>query len=124
MSYKATFAIAVALDPEIKQMDVKTAFLYWNINEEVWIEEPDYDEGTGRNCRLKKALYGLKQSPRIWYTALSEFLASLGFVLLESDVGVFVNGNTSIAVYVDDLLIVGPDKQKISEIKKKLLDRF
>lgn len=68
MSYKALFAIAAALDYEIEQMDVKTAFLYGNVEEEVYVEQPTgYEEGDGTEdvCVLDKALYGLKQSPRI-----------------------------------------------------------
>jgi hypothetical protein len=64
MSYKALFAIAAALDLEIHQMDVKTAFLYGNVDEEIYVEQPpEMGDGTDSVCRLKKALYGLKQSP-------------------------------------------------------------
>ena len=68
MSYKALFAIAAALDYEIEQMDVKTAFLYGNVEEEIYVEQPTgYEEGCGSEdvCVLDKALYRLKQSPRI-----------------------------------------------------------
>jgi hypothetical protein len=79
MSYKALFAIAAAYDLEIEQMDVTTAFLYGDIDTEVYVEQPHgYEDGTGRACLLKKALYGLKQSPRIWYQTLSSFLRGLG----------------------------------------------
>jgi hypothetical protein len=61
MSYKALFAIAASLDLEIEQMDVKTAFLYGTLDEEIFVEQPEgLDDGTGRVCRLNKALYGLK----------------------------------------------------------------
>ena len=66
MSYKALFAIAVSLDLEIEQMDVKTAFLYKTLDEEIFVEQLEgLEDGTGRVCRLNKALYGLKQSPRV-----------------------------------------------------------
>jgi hypothetical protein len=66
MSYKALFAIAAALDLEIEQMDVKTAFLYGTVEEEIYVQQPEgLRDNTGRVCRLKKALYGLKQSPRV-----------------------------------------------------------
>src|SRR5438552_4024639 len=71
MSYKAMFAIAAALDLEIHQMDVKTAFLYGNVDEEIYVEQPMvFEDRTSRVCKLNKALYGLKQSPRIWYNTL------------------------------------------------------
>ncbi|KAH7465155.1 hypothetical protein BFJ66_g17589 [Fusarium oxysporum f. sp. cepae] len=75
MTYKAIFAIAATLDLELGQMDVKTAFLYGKIDEEIYVEQPEgFDDGTERVWKLRKALYGLKQSPRIWYQTLSLFL--------------------------------------------------
>ena len=66
MSYKLLFAIAVVYDLKIEQMDVKTAFLYGNIDVEVYIEQPDGFSESGQSdkvCKLRKALYSLKQSP-------------------------------------------------------------
>lgn len=61
MSYKALFAIGAALDLEIEQMDVKTVFLYGNIDHEIYVEQPHYmTDGMLRVCKLRKALYGLK----------------------------------------------------------------
>nr|GFA64624.1 Gag-Pol polyprotein [Tanacetum cinerariifolium] len=63
-------------------MDVKTAFLYGPLKEEVYINQPN---GFVDPChpdqvyRLKKALYGLKHTPRAWYNELSKFLLSKGF---------------------------------------------
>ena len=66
MSYKAIFAMAAALDYEIEQMNVKTAFLYGNIEEDIYIEQPTgFSTDDTLICKLKKALYGLKQSPRV-----------------------------------------------------------
>lgn len=125
MSYKAIFALAAALDLELEQMDVKTAFLYGPVTEEIYVEQPpEFDDGTGRVCKLNKALYGLKQAPRVWYHTLATFLKDQGFSPLESDIGVFSKGHIYIAVYVDDLLIAGPDKEEIAKLKKALSDRF
>lgn len=60
MSYKALFAIAAAMDYEIEQMDVKTAFLYGNVDDQVYVEQPTgYEEDPDSVCLLDKALYGL-----------------------------------------------------------------
>ncbi|KAF4458829.1 Gag-Pol poly [Fusarium albosuccineum] len=107
MSYKAIFAIAAALDVEIEQIDVKTAFLYRDVDEEIY---------------LKKALYGVEQAPRIWYQ--TDFLSTLDFQPLGSDVGVFIRDSMFIAVYVDDLLIVRASKAEIQKVKDALSKKF
>nr|GEY85694.1 Gag-Pol polyprotein [Tanacetum cinerariifolium] len=66
----------------IYQMDVKTAFLYGPLKEEVYVNQPDgfvNPYHPDQVYRLKKALYGLKQAPRAWYDELSKFLLSKGF---------------------------------------------
>nr|GEY04280.1 retrovirus-related Pol polyprotein from transposon TNT 1-94 [Tanacetum cinerariifolium] len=66
----------------VYQMDVKTAFLYGPLKEEVYVNQPDgfVDRyHPDKVYRLKKALYGLKQAPRAWYDELSTFLVSKGF---------------------------------------------
>jgi hypothetical protein len=125
MSYKALFAIAAALDLEIHQMDVKTAFLYGDIDTEIFVDPPEGMEcGSDQTCRLNKALYGLKQSPRIWYNTLLEFLKTQGFEPLTSDLGIFSKGHMYIAIYVDDLLIASPNMGAITELKDALSKRF
>lgn len=134
MSYKALFAIAAAHDLEIEQMDVKTAFLYGEVEEEIYMEQPiGFSDGTDRVCKLNKALYGLKQSPRVWYKTLADFLQELGFRPLDADGAIFVKEHTAeggainstfVAAYVDDLLIVGRDRTAIDDLKSKLSARF
>ena len=126
MSYKALFALAAAHDLELEQMDVKTAFLYGDIEEEIYVERPPEvgEKHSGKVCRLNKALYGLKQSPRVWYKTLAAFLKKSGFEPLSPDFSVFHNNGMFIAVYVDDLLIVGPSKEEIQKVKDTLNKEF
>lgn len=61
MSYKAIFAIAATYNLEIEQMDVKTAFLYGIVKNNVYISQPKgFTDGTRKVYKLRKALYGLK----------------------------------------------------------------
>ena len=128
MSYKLLFAIAAAHDLEIEQMDVKTAFLYGDIDVEVYVEQPDgfnQSATSDKVCKLRKALYGLKQSPRVWYFTLTTYLKSLGFKPLTSDNCIFFNSKGNyIAIFVDDLLIIGPSLVDINDIKAKLNEQF
>ncbi|CAI7850970.1 unnamed protein product [Closterium sp. NIES-53] len=64
-------AAAAVCGWKVEQMDVKTAFLYGVVEEEIYMKQPEeYDDGIGRVCRLNKAIYGLKQAPRCWYARL------------------------------------------------------
>jgi hypothetical protein len=125
MSYKALFAIAAALDLEIEQIDIKTAFLYSNVQEDIFVEQPHgLRDNSGRVCKLNKVLYSLKQSPQIWYKTFLQFLHKAGFTPLDTDHSVFVKDSIYIAVYVDDLLLIGLDKTDIQQIKDQLSQRF
>ena len=64
------------------QMDVKSTFLNGELEEEVYIEQPEVfllSQKEDYVCRLKKALYGLKQAPRAWYAYLDGYLCQKGF---------------------------------------------
>ena len=106
-------------------MDVKTAFLHSTLEETVYIQQPTgYEEGD-KVCKLQKALYGLKQSPRVWYNTLHDYFKSLGYQRTNADHSVFLHSNkTIVAVYVDDLLIFGPDMSVIQELKAQLRQKF
>ena len=128
-SLRALLALAAAEDFEIHQMDVETAFLHGELEEELYIEAPegsDYPKGTV--LRLAKSLYGLKQAPRQWNKALHSFITSQGFRQSVLDTGVYYRGSgstaTYLAVYVDDLLIFGHDLAFISAFKSSLNSTF
>ncbi|GJV74286.1 putative ribonuclease H-like domain-containing protein [Tanacetum coccineum] len=80
-------AYALFKDFVVYQMDVKSAFLYGKIEEEVYVcqppgfEDPDFPK---RVYKVKKALYGLHQAPRAWYETLSTYLLDNGFQKMSS----------------------------------------
>ena len=64
-TWKLLLNMAAVEDLDIEQMDVDTAFLYSELQEEVYMVQPEgFNDGSERVCRLKRALYGLKQAPR------------------------------------------------------------
>ena len=109
-------------------MDVKTAFLYGNIDTKIYIEQPKGMAAIRelyKVCKLNKALYGLKQLPRVWYFTLTAYLKTLGFEPLTADNCIFYDSKgIYIAVFVDNLFIVSLFKANISIIKAKLSERF
>lgn len=124
-SYKVFFALQSLMGWKCHQMDVKTAFLQGDIDEQVYITTPDgFPESEGKVLRLKKALYGLKQSPRIWKQHLDEFLVSKGFKISDYDPCVYLRDATYVTVYVDDINIFSSDIDKILMVKQLLSARF
>ncbi|CAI7872765.1 unnamed protein product [Closterium sp. NIES-54] len=103
---------------KVEQTDVKTAFLYGVVDEEIYMKQPEgYDDGSGRICRLKKAIYGLKQAPRCWYARLVEALEALGFKVSGCDESLFMTEGEEekvfLLVYVDDILLFSPSLERI-----------
>ena len=83
---------------KLQQMDVKSAFLYGPLKEEVYVKQPPgFEDPNLPNhvYKLDKALYGLKQAPRVWYEHLRELLFDRGFEVGQIDPTLFtkkVNG--------------------------------
>ena len=69
-------------------MDVKTAFLNRELDEEIYIDQPDGFVVKGQEskvCKLLKSLYGLKQAPKQWHEKFDRTLTSMSFVTTEAD---------------------------------------
>ncbi|KAI3729198.1 hypothetical protein L6452_17851 [Arctium lappa] len=115
----------------IHQMDVKTAFLNGELEEEVYMEQPESFIVQGQEkkvCKLIKSLYGLKQAPKQWHQKFNQIILSNGFRINESDKCVysrFINGQGFIiCLYVDDMLIFGTDLEQVQMTKKLLSENF
>ena len=105
-------ATAAEQDLEVRQVDIKTAFLYGDLEEEVFMKHPPgYPGPPGMVCRLTHSLYGLKQANRQWHLKLKEELLAKGFVPSQADPALFLKidsaGKVIAMVYVDDCLIAG-----------------
>jgi hypothetical protein len=100
------------------QIDVKTAFLNGDFEEEIFMEQSEFFDGTDKVCLLHKGLCGLKQAPRAWNNKFHSFLTSYGLVRSESDHCVYFGQNNSgiirLYLYVDDGLLCC-SKKKIME---------
>ena len=130
-SIRMVLAIAALKDLEVHQMDVKTAFLNGDLNEEIYIEQPEGFSAPGQEmkvCRLVKSLYGLKQAPKQWHEKFDNVMLSHGFKINECDKCVYVKDDEHVYVivclYVDDMLIIGSDDKMITSTKNMLNSRF
>lgn len=82
----------------------------------------------GYVCKLNKALYGLKQAPRAWYNKLKDCLTSWKFFNSKVDTLLFIRhdpkGVILVLIYVDDILITGPDSSLLENFITSLSTIF
>lgn len=126
-SIRMIFAYAAMEGLHISQFDIKTAFLYGELDETVYMEQPEgFCRDSSKVCLLKRSLYGLKQSPRQWNIKFSDFLKEMDLSVSEHDNCVFYRRDPMLilAIYVDDGLIFARDKQVIDRTIKQLKGRF
>jgi hypothetical protein len=123
---RTMLALAAEKDWELHQMDVNSAFLYGDLDEEIYMDQPEGFKDGDQVCHLRKSLYGLKQASRVWYGKLDSFLRSLGFERSFADYSLYIDDQQSllIAVYVDDLVISAPDISRLEELKQQLKEKF
>ena len=116
MSYKAIFVLTAALNWNVKQINVKTAFLYDNVQETIYVRQPDdFSKNDIKVYKLNKILYEFKQSLRIWYQHFSKYIKKLELIFIESNKSVFMNvkENIIVALYMNDILIIDLSKTGI-----------
>ncbi|GKC95576.1 putative ribonuclease H-like domain-containing protein, partial [Tanacetum coccineum] len=112
-------------------MDVKSAFLYGTIEEEVYVcqppgfEDPHFPD---KVYKVEKALYGLHQAPRAWYETLSTYLIENGFRKGTIDKTLFIKKDKGdillVQVYVDDIIFGSTKKSLCDEFEGLMHKRF
>ncbi|KAL0290121.1 UNVERIFIED_CONTAM: Retrovirus-related Pol polyprotein from transposon TNT 1-94 [Sesamum angustifolium] len=112
-------------------MDVKTTFLYGELEEEIYMDQPEGFVAHGNErkvCKLIKSLYGLKQAPKQWHEKFDQTILAFGFTVNENDKCIHckVKGDRIIilCLYVDDVLLIGSCIEIITETKSFLKNKF
>nr|GEW91668.1 hypothetical protein [Tanacetum cinerariifolium] len=113
------------------EMDVNSAFLYGQIEKEVYIcqppgfEDPNFPD---RVYKVENALYGLHQAPRAWYETLSTYLLDNGFQREKIDKTFFIKKDKNdillVLVYVDDIIFGSTRKELCTEFEKIMHKKF
>ncbi|KNZ47082.1 hypothetical protein VP01_66g14 [Puccinia sorghi] len=106
----------------IRQFDVKSAFLYAPLKEELYIKTPEGSSRKAPFLRLKKSLYGLKQAPANWYETLTSWFEEINYRQSTSDPCLYIHQdkNSFIFFHVDDLVVVG----NVDVFEELFLHRF
>jgi Reverse transcriptase (RNA-dependent DNA polymerase) len=131
-SIRFILALASHYDLELRQINVKGVYLNGNLEELVYMHQPEGFAIEGKEdfvCKLNKGVYGLKQSGRVWYQTLRAELEKLGFKSGQADQTVYFqrhdNGDFKIAGwYVDDGLLAANSKQSMDRMVKDISNVF
>ncbi|KAH9714566.1 retrovirus-related pol polyprotein from transposon RE2 [Citrus sinensis] len=128
---RVVISLTVMKQWEIRQVDVNNAFLNGELTEEVFMDQP---AGFVNNqkpyfvCKLHKSLYGLKQAPRAWYEKLKSYLLQWDFINSRADSSLFIKKTSKfmimVLIYVDDILITGPDSAALEAFITELSSVF
>ncbi|KAL2249827.1 UNVERIFIED_CONTAM: Retrovirus-related Pol polyprotein from transposon TNT 1-94 [Sesamum indicum] len=124
-------ALASVYNLPIHQIDVKTAFLYGELEEKIYMDQPKGFVAHGNEhkvCKLVKSLYGLKQAPKQWHEKFDKTILAFGFTVNENDKCIYckVKGDKMIilCLYMDDILLIGSCLDIITETKSFLKNKF
>lgn len=128
-TFRVFTVIATKLNCAIYQMDVTGAFLYGDINEEVFISLPKGAYENDKNIvKLNKSLYGLKKSPKYWNDKFNSVMINQGFIRSQNDPCLYYRccnvKKIYVLLYVDDLLIFGSNLNDIDDLKSVLNKEF
>jgi len=130
-SLRTIMALVAHFDLELHQMDVKTAFLNGNIDETIYMRQPEnFVVGDPKKlvCKLKKSIYGLKQASRQWYLKFHQVTLSFGFEMNLLDECIYHKFSGSkyifLVLYVDDILLASNDIGLLHETKRFLSKNF
>ncbi|BBH02980.1 transposable element gene [Prunus dulcis] len=128
---RTLIALASVHNLVIHQMDVKTAFLNGDLDEEIYMEQPEGFIVKGQEhkvCKLVKSLYGLKQAPKQWHEKFDKVILDYDFKFNGHDKCVYYKENNGehviLCLYVDDILIFGTNLEIVNDVKSYLSRNF
>ncbi|RVW54330.1 Retrovirus-related Pol polyprotein from transposon TNT 1-94 [Vitis vinifera] len=130
-SFRIIMALVAHYDFELHQMDVKTAFLNGDIDETIYMVQPENfvsEDSKNMVCKLTKSIYGLKQASRQWYFKFHQIIVSYGFEANLMDECVYHKFSGSkyifLVLYVDDILLATNDISILHDTKSFLSKHF
>jgi hypothetical protein len=131
-SIRVLFTLIALFDLELEKLDVKTAFLYGELEETIYMHQLKGFIVEGKEdhvCQLRRSLYGLKQSPKQWYKSFDCFMVGYGYTRSSYDSCVYYMQLSDgsfiyLLLYVDGILIAAKNMLEIKKLKSLLSDEF
>ncbi|CAL2270719.1 unnamed protein product [Prunus armeniaca] len=131
MTVQLILSLAAMHGWQLRQLDVKNTFLHGDLEEEVYMKQPQgFEDSTHPQyvCKLRKSLYGLKQAPRAWNAKFTGHLPAIGFKASQSDPSLFVKKEGSeiviLLLYVDDIILTGSSTSLVQTTNEELSSVF
>ena len=130
-SMRVILALTTHFDLELHQMDVKTAFLNGDLEEDIYMAQPPGFFERGKEslvCKLNKSIYGLKQASRQWNRKFDQVMTAAGFQENKMDECVYLKVSDSrfifLVLYVDDIMLASSDVSLLHATKRMLTENF
>ncbi|KAL3611553.1 hypothetical protein D5086_002573 [Populus alba] len=129
---KVVLAFATQKGWYVYQLDVKNVFLHGELNEDVFVDQPQGFTKKGEEhkvYKLRRALYGLKQAPQAWYSKIEGYFIKEGFEKCYCEHTLFVKTEDGgkiliVSLYVDDLIFTGNNEDMFERFKKSMKKEF
>lgn len=131
-TFRVLLTIASQKKMDVYHVDVKTAYLYGTLEEEIFMRQPPGFVVPGKEacvCKLNRSIYGLKQAARLWNSTIKDFLIAIDFVQSSSDACLYMKKLSDrewmyLLIYVDDMVIVCREKNQMLSVEEELKKRF
>jgi hypothetical protein len=122
-------AFAASMKWDIKQFDVKGAYLHALLQELIFMDQPHgFDDGSGRVCKLIRAIYGLRQAGNAWNRELNAAMKEIGFIQLKSDPCCYIRRQGEdfeiLLVWVDDIISIASNDSRNDIVEQDLGGKF
>ena len=128
---RIVLTIVDAEELNLEQLDVRTVFLHGDLEEDIYMVQPEGFQVAGKEnlvCKLIQSLYGLKQAPRRWYLKFDSFMMKNGYTRSDMDhccyFKQFDSSDIILSLYVADMLIEGSNMREINRLKRQMSEDF
>lgn len=129
-TFRAMLTLASTRKMLAKHIDIKTAYLYGQLQEEIYMRQPPgYEIGNQNDvCRLRRSLYGLKQAARVWNERIDSVLKAMGFHQSQADPCLYILEASGtyifLLIYVDDIIVICSTETEFANIVETLNGQF
>lgn len=129
-TFRTMLVVACKRKMLTKHIDVKTAYLHGQLQEEIFMRQPPgYESGEPKEvCRLRRSIYGLKQAARVWNAKIDEVLKRMGFNQSTADPCLYIRRRAGksifVLIYVDDVIVICYTEEEFAEVAQALKQNF